>query len=159
MKTWRYAGFGLALWVGAMAGELSPTGSTAESGTATARAPPPPAAVPFVTARWRYAPPPDAVLASMQRDAAALSTSYREYRRRWRDYDRKLRHCRRLRLTAEVRAAAGCHANDQADRCRDAVLGRCLRTVLPPLDHARYAVHDRAIELEQAARRLARQTE
>ena len=158
MKTWRYAGFGLALWVGA-AGVLSAAGSAAESGTVTARAPPPPIAVPLVTARWRYAPPPDAVLASIQHDIAALSTSYREYRQRWRDYDRQLRHCRRLRLTAAVRAAAGCPARDQVDRCRGRVLGRCLRTVLPPLDHARYAVHDRAIKLEQAARRLARKTE
>lgn len=157
MKMWRYAGFGLALCAGAAA-VLGIAWGRATPGVSTG-AVPPPAAVPFVTARWRYAPTPDAVMASIQHDVAALSTSYREYRQRWRDYDRQLRHCRRLRLTAEVRAAAGCHARDQADRCRDAVLGRCLRTVLPPLHHARHAVHDRAIELEQAARRLARQTE
>ena len=156
MKTWRYAGFGLALCAGAAAG-LSIARGGATPGVSTEVVSPP--AGPIVTARWRYAPPPDTVLAAMQRDAAALNTSYREYRQRWRDYARQLRHCRRQRWTAEVRAATGCPARDQADRCRDAVLGRCLRTVLPPLDHARHAVHDRAIELEQVARRLARNTE
>ncbi len=75
MKTWRYAGFGLALCAGAAAG-LSIARGGATPGVSTGVVPPP--AAPIVTTRWRYAPPPDAVLASIQHDVAALSTSYRE---------------------------------------------------------------------------------
>ncbi|MDE2234737.1 MAG: hypothetical protein KGL13_02055 [Gammaproteobacteria bacterium] len=105
-----------------------------------------------VTARWRYSEVPEVEMAAVSRDNAQLDTRYRAYRRAWQIYQVRLHHCRK-------RPPLGCGGGPAQSYCEDRVLVQCLGAVIPALDAVRGALHDQAIGLEEAARRLAGATE
>lgn len=104
------------------------------------------------TARWRYTPVPQADLAAVQHREAQLELRRRAYQRAWQIYVMQLHRCR---LSTQVNCVSG----PQQVLCRDRALAHCLGAAIPGLDAARGALHDQTIALEQAAQRLAGETE
>lgn len=105
-----------------------------------------------VTARWRYVELPEADMAAVNRYKSQLDARYLTYRRVWQAYQARLHHCRN-------QPPFECGGGPDQSRCEDRVLVQCLSAGIPAMDASRGALHDQAIGLEEAARRLAGATE
>ncbi len=124
----------------------------AEGGAGGTHAAPASVAPLLITARGRYPPTPDSEMATTQKNNELLGDRYREYQQRWQAYQVQLLRCQKIIPSA-------CGQGSSRDHCVESRLVPCLVSVLAPLDTARHAVHDQAIELEEAAQQLAGKTQ
>jgi len=134
-------------------GLVSAVRIVAGGGGAHASPPSVASSMPAITARWRYQPVPGGDLGAVKRSDAQLARRYDAYQRAWSNYQKRLHHCEAVPLPAI------CTADTLHMQCQDQLLVTCLGPVIPALDAARGALHDEAIELEQAAQQLAGETE